>query len=413
MKEPAEQQPLPPEADGPPAAPPEGSSAAGPRPPHPGPPSNPPPPVGQQPLPLSPAALHPAPFYPPPIHPGQQFAGGQPLGQESPSTAKSRLPLVLGGMLGLVVLALVAVVTLRGLPNLPIPFASGGPTARQTDTAAHAVQGYLEALASGDAAGALGYALNAPADTSLLTDEMLATGLADSPITAIQVTGAGAGATQQTVLARYQLGSTPVNAAYALTKSGNQWLLDSVAADIDVSYLDLGTIALVVNGVTLTTDRPSLFPGTYTLTTASKRLAVADGSFVIESPDSQPDLYSVRFRLTKSGRAELVKAAQATLKKCLATREAAPKGCGFGLKAPKGVTMTWSTLRWRVSSGANALASIKPALEESDPGRATAAVRIKVRGDVSSKDGRSWYGTSEISTVSGDLTRTTILVRFG
>lgn len=366
--------------------------------------------MGHHPLPLSPAVLQPAPFYPPPLHPVQPFAVGQPPGQEPPQTATSRLPLILGGMLGLMALALVALVTLRGLPT---PFQSDGPTARQTDTAAHAVQGYLEALASGDATGALGYALTAPADTSLLTDEVLTMALADSPIAAIQVTGTGAGATQQTVLASYQLGSTPVNAAYALTKSGNEWLLDSVAADIDVSYLDLGTIALVVNGVTLTTDRPSLFPGTYTLTTASKRLAVADGSFVIESPDSQPDLYSVGFKLTKSGRAELIKAAKATLQKCLATRDAAPKGCGFGLKAPKGVTMTWSTLRWRVSSGANALASIKPALEESDPGRATAAVRIKVRGDVSSKDGRNWYGTSEISTVSGDLTRKTILVRFG
>ncbi|MGB7962335.1 MAG: hypothetical protein WCF12_05155 [Propionicimonas sp.] len=360
--------------------------------------------MGRQPLPL-------IPYAPPP--PGNPFTGGQlpPGGQPG----KSRLPLILGSVVGLLIIAAVGVFTLRGLANSPAaaPFQSGAPTVRQTDTAAHSVQGYLEALASGDAAGALGYALTAPADTSLLTDEMLAKALAESPITAIQVTAAGSGSTQQTVLASYQLGSTRVNAAYALTESGGQWLLDNVAAEIDVSYLDLGTIALVVNGVTLNTDRPSLFPGTYTLTTASKRLAVRDGSFVIESPDSQPDLYSVGFKLTKSGRAELIKAAQATLRRCLANREAAPKGCGFGLKAPKGVAMSWSTLRWRVRSGANALASIKPSLEDSDPGRATAAVTIKVRGDVDSKDGRSWYGTSEISTVNADLTGATIIVRFG
>ncbi len=403
MNQPAGQQPLPPDAEGPPATAPPEWSAAGPRPPYPGPQSYLPPPVGQHPLPLYPHD---------PTPPGQQFADGQlpPGGQPG----KSRLPLILGGVVGLLTIALVAVFALRGLPNLPsaAPFQSGAPTAKRTDTAAHAVQGYLEALANGDAAGALGYARTAPADTSLLTDEMLAKALTDSPITAIQVTAVGSGSTQQTVLVGYRLGSTPVNAAYALTKSGGQWLLDRVAAEIDVSYLELGTIALVVNGVTLDTDRPALFPGTYTLTTASKRLAVSHGSFVIESPDSQPDLYSVGLKLTKSGRAELIKAAQAKLKKCLAIREAAPKGCGFGLKAPKGVTMTWSTLRWRISSGANALASIKPTLEDSDPGRATAAVSIKVRGDVRSKDGRSWYGTSEISAVSADLTRANVTVRF-
>ncbi|MFZ1284285.1 MAG: hypothetical protein WAQ75_09240, partial [Propionicimonas sp.] len=326
------------------------------------------------------------------------------------SRPRSRVPLFLGVTVGLLVVALVGVFLLGG--GVGGALGLGAPIGAQKDSAPLAVRGYLEALAAGDSATALSYARTTPSDTSLLTDEILQHALRETPLTGIDV-NEGSGSTQQTVLARYLLGSTPVTAAYGVTKSGATWLLDTVTADFDVSSLGLGTVPLALNGVPLTTDRPALFPGSYTLTSGTKRFGVRNGSFVVESPDDRPDPDAIRFSLTTSGRTEIIKAAKARLTTCLATREGSPKGCGFGLEAPQGVKMTWSTLRWRVTSGATALASMKPALAAADPGTATASVRIKVRGDVRSRDGRSWYGSSLISTVEADLTGDDVVVRFG
>lgn len=365
-------------------------------------------------------------------YPGQPYAGasypGQftqpPGGPPAPRKNRTGLFILLGA--GALVLALVAVFALFSPPSptagpqATAPATSGAPTTATSTSAppptpadaAAAVQGYLDALAQGDAATALSYAAVAPADTSLLSAEMLAAGRLVAPISDIRVAPSSGASGTETVSASYKVGERVVDASFEVVQTGSAWLLQDVAASVSLTSLSPATVPLAVNGVPVSSASVMLFPGSYTVAAQDARFAVSHGTFLVESPGATPDTFSMELKLSSAGTAKVRAAAQKRLNSCLKTRSLAPAGCAFGTYLPKGNKARTSTIRWTVTKGATAMKKIKPALDAGNPTMARASVNVQVKVNLSSTNGRRWYGYSAIYLVLADLSGESVKVTF-
>lgn len=108
-----------------------------------------------------------------------QPAAATAYGQPPTPGKKSRKPLVIAAVI-VVVLAVAGGVGWKY-------FGSGGSGPGDSGSAADAVKGYLEALARGDAAGALAYSNDQPASKDFVTDDILKKQIAKWPITNIRI----------------------------------------------------------------------------------------------------------------------------------------------------------------------------------------------------------------------------------
>lgn len=320
----------------PPAAPPTGPAQPTPQPypgaaqPYPGPaqpgPTPPPYPGSAQPYPGQPypsqpygAQPNPGQAYPPP--PGA-MPGQPPTGV--PPKRSNKTILLIGA--GVVAVIIVIAVIVAMLPKAGISGPSGAP--EPAKSGAEAAKGYLEALAAGDSAAALSYAEQVPADTSLLTDEVLAASNAVTPITDIQVVEPANDYSPISV--SYLLGDETVSTQFYASNNSGAWKLDSVTRDL--SIVDMSGIELTINGAPVQDSRVTLFPGSYSLVPTNSLYAVDGGAFVITSPQDLTT-HSMQLGLSSTGQQKLRTAAQAHLKYCLKQTSLSPKGCGFSIRA--------------------------------------------------------------------------------
>ncbi len=348
--------------------------------------------------------------YPGQPYPAQGYRVGlgapqPPYGIPPVQPRRSNAPLMIGVGVGALVIALVAVfaLTRSGPDNItsPLPQAAG---------ASSAVQGYLEALANGDAASALAYAVVPPGDDSLLTNDVLAPGLRQAPITDIEVAAGAGTAEAQSVDANYRIGYQPVSATFAVTKIGTTWMLADVATSLNRT--DLPGVALTINGVPVEDDVIRLFPGSYTLESSDPRITLSDASFLVQSPSDYPDTTGVNASLSSEGRDAIRAAAQKKLASCLKQHSLQPKGCGFGGRLPSGNQPRTSSIRWAITKGGTAMKKIKPTLDGPAATTATADVNVAVKCNLNSTNGRRWYGSSAISWVQARLTTDGVSVTF-
>jgi len=315
------------------------------------------------------------------------------------------LPVLIGTAAGLFVLGVLAAYLTWGATGNPM----AGPEG--PDATPHgAVQGYLEALAARDAEAALGFALTAPGDTTMLTDEVLNGLMQDSPITAIEVAEAGQDSSYERVTASYLLGTRQVNASFDVLRQGEVWRLEEVAAQVQLDTLPLGEVPLSLNGVPLATASPSLFPGSYTLATSAARFTVANPDFVVDSPSAAPQV-DASLALSQAGQAEVIRAAKAHLAACVKKHDLDPKDCGFAITNPKGTKLKPSTMRWSVHSGGDHLGRMELSLDH--PGSVTADVDIAIRGDVRGTDGSRWQAGVRLHRMRADLAGEDVSVQFG
>lgn len=309
------------------------------------------------------------------------------------------------GLFVLAVLAAYLVWGTAGNPVAPTPTASLAPDA----TPDGAVRGYLQALAVGDADAALGYAVTPPDDPTLLTEEVLATMVTESPITGIEVSPSSDQSVFQRVPAEYLLGDRLVAQEFNVFRQGPVWRLETVATEVDLARLRFGEVPLTINGVALATATPSLFPGSYTIATDAPRYTVRNPDFTIESP-TEPQPVDAELDLSEEGRAEVVAAAEAHLEACVKQRELAPEECGFSIANPKGTKLKESTMRWSVRSGDDELDQMEISLDH--PGSATAAIDVEIRGRVRGTDGSRWEASSHLTRMRADLTGEEIRIQF-
>ena len=383
----------------------------------------------QQPYPGQPMPGQPYAGQPQQPYPGQPYPGQQPYGPagQPPGKPKGKGGLILGITGGVAVLAVIASFLVPGNPVLPVTpqlptITAGIPSApasvpggsvtpvTQADSAQAAVQGYLQAVSSGDSASAIAYAATPPMEQSLLTDEMLAANQAVAPITDITVTE-GTGSDHQSVQAAYNLGGTPVNTTFDATLVNGTWKLDAVAVPLPLDLSAMAGVDLAINGVPLLNVNPSVFPGRYLVEAASGWYTLSGGTVQVENTTPSGQAPEVKLALTSSGVSAIRKAAQAKLNACLKKNSLAPAGCGFGTYLPGNNKVRASSINWRVIKGGTAMKKLKPSLDA--PDSAIAKVSVKTRIDCSSTNGRRWRGFSTVHYVYATLSEGKVLVTLG
>lgn len=277
------------------------------------------------------------------------------------------------------------------------------PDPRSPAAASRLVRGYLDALANGDAAAAMKFTEEPPSDPSLLTAQTLAAQQKTAPLNRVTVQDPDE---PGRVPVSYRLGAEPVSAVYKLTLHDHGWVLDRVAAEVDLSGF---AVPVAINGVTPESLRPSLFPGQYRITSRSPRYELADDDFTVAHPFASPAL-DTRVELSEAGRAEVIAAAERQLANCLGHQDLDPPGCGFNVADPPQTDLDDSTVTWSVTGPAD-LSTTEVALDHA--GSASADVDLVIRGEIDGVDGSQWKVDVRLTRLRADLTGPVVEVQFG
>jgi Protein kinase domain len=186
--------------------------------------------------------------------------------------------LVIAGVAALVIGAVVAI------PQLTDDGGAAGQTAPQQQEGARLVgQHYLEALARGDAAGALALSANPPATTQFTTADVLHAQLAAMPITAITATAAPVPAGDDPQQVQYlmlsaRFGPTLSQARVAVHRKGHEWKLDTATVAVDVGApgsKDASLKAVALWGVPTDGTSPvAVFPGAMSVSSSNRNVDI-------------------------------------------------------------------------------------------------------------------------------------------
>jgi hypothetical protein len=271
---------------------------------------------------------------PPPRYPGRY--AGPPPARPQPPRGRRTLFIVGAAALALIMLgvgtALVAIkLRQTGTTESGGLAASSGPTSSGSATAApgpaDAVRGYLTALSLGDADKALSYGMNDPAETSMLTDKVLAAARKRAPLTVIDVP-AVEGQDSAIVRASYKIGKTPITESFNVIKQGEEWKLERVAAEVELSLVRTESVPLLINGTKVSKSAVNLFPGSYTFSTGLRYVDYgAKPSILIKTPSAFPNASQLAVRVNAKGKRAAVAAVKKSYSKCLKSDNAAPPRC--------------------------------------------------------------------------------------
>lgn len=253
----------------------------------------------------------------------QPFPAGPPAFGAPPPKNRRRLILtVAGAVIAVVVVVAGVVVVSVGSSD------SAGPK-----TAGDVVKGYLEALAKGDAAAALSFALNQPPDKTLLTDEVLKKQIEKLPITGIKIVKSDdRGKVQVTA----NFGDNAVDETLYLKQGadGGAWKLENVAYPLDFKSDGGYESPALIGSITVfgkpipSSGRPYLFPGWVDLGNSNPNVAttLANPTFLLGSLDHGVNP-NFGFQLTDAGREAAKKAILPVLIECAKSHELSPPNC--------------------------------------------------------------------------------------
>ncbi|MFT3971352.1 MAG: hypothetical protein QM695_14005 [Micropruina sp.] len=253
----------------------------------------------------------------------------------------------------------------------PQPAASGVPSA----TPQQAVTGFLDALVAADADRALEYALNRPADTRLLTTEMLAASQRAAPLSVVTVPEVQGG-DAVSVPAEVKFGDKAVTINVAASRTEAGWRIAQVTSTIDPGPLP-SELGATLNGQPLPDPAHlEVFPGTYVFGEKLREVTFGDQRVTVSTlgEDVRAGLQPV---LTEAGEKRANKTAAAALKRCLAKRDAAPKGCPNSVTISKGQTLDTKSIRWSLVGDPWKNATYT--LDVADPTSARGATKLRFR----------------------------------
>jgi hypothetical protein len=282
-------------------------------------------------------------------------------------------------------------------------------------SAGDAVQEYLEALAAGKAGPALALAQRVSADSVWLTDEVLRTSLEHTPISAISdVRAEGEGTdSHQLISASFLLGDQRVIGWFNVDLIEERWLLEDVTSTIDLSSVNPAEIGLKLNGIPVTTDQVTLFPGVYELSIESKWIELVQDRLVVESPSAGQSFFSTAPVLTEAGSKAVVDATRDQLASCLKIQELTPKGCGFGVKLTSSYPLRKQTITWKIVSGEKELTDLQPSLAVGTPLQTINYVNVSLSFRGVDEDDWVYEGKGTIRLVIADLSQEKVQVIFG
>ena len=274
-----------------------------------------------------------------------------------------------------------------------------------------ALQGYLQALAAGDADKAKQYAMNPPADSPLLTNDFFAASIAKNPITEIQVDPQNDSGTSAYLTANYKIGGKLVQGNYQLTKVAKLWKLNSVVTTVDrPTYW--GTLGVTINGTAAPTSQLSFFPGVYQLGTGTSLLAFEQPAFTVNSPgDYVSGLSTTGPALTDAGKKAMIAKSQEWLTQCLAVQDTNPKDCGMNTPLPDGATLASGSLK-RVVDATTPFADATPRVSYDDPSKITLSSYATVKITAADTAGNTYSGSTSVTSAVGTINGETITVVF-
>lgn len=328
-----------------------------------------------------------------------------------PATAKKTgKALVIGVIVGIIALALVSVAIVSAILSKEAEPASTEPDKVTTPVAA--VQGFLGSLAAGDADKAKQYAMNAPAESPLLTNEFLKTALAKSPITEIGLETQSLVGSAALITANYKLGATPVSGNYQLTKVGKLWRLNSIVTTV-YRPDSWGALKVTINGTLAADTRLLLFPGVYEVSTGTPFVALASQSYTVYQPGgTDTGLSSSAPALTDVGKSQMVAKAQEWLTACLAVQDTNPKDCGMNTPLPDGATLAAGSIQRTLTATTKPFSDATPKLSSSDPLKITMVSEVPVKITAADTAGGTYSGTTSVTTAVGTIDGEKLTVLF-
>ncbi|MHC9296437.1 hypothetical protein ACRCUN_28555 [Mycobacterium sp. LTG2003] len=276
---------------------------------------------------------------------GSQFGGFEPAPGGPRRNRKALLVTIGAGVAVLLVIVVVGVIALTG----------GGGSGGSSDSAGATVQGYLEALAKGDAEAALSFGRDQPASKELLTDEILKQQIEKMPISNIRILGddsksSDIGYAQVHVTANF--GDQVSDTTFSMKKAGDRWKLDSAAVRLDFSTQSASkaTSSLTAFGKPVGASVVYVFPGFIEWGSNNKNLAV-DGEPVLLDALRGYSTMRPTFKLSDSAHQEIVASIKGLLDGCARSRELSPPNCPQSLYEYGAVD---GTVEWQAPSADDA-----------------------------------------------------------
>ena len=334
------------------------------------------------------------------------------------SSGKSRRGLILGVAGGCLVLLLVVVLIVVFVVVRTQRAAEREAAEREAAILAPA-QGYLEALAAGDAEQALTYLDPESADLEgpLLTADVLGASLEQAPISDISVAAAEEYeevASRYDVTVSYLLGEESVSETWYVSPSedGSSFLLEDGTATVSADGLE-GMTHVEIAGVPVEdTEEFTVFPGVYTAALPGDRLVLEGSTTVtVASPGASADFEDTTVATTAEGQEYARGLVQAAVEDCVASTNLE---AGCGLDQPEtlsdGTVLTEGSLERTLSDSATkALEEMTFELGPGGPtvvyGEDVGAVEVLAEGtrDGQTGGGEITGGGTSIGTPTMDL----------
>lgn len=256
-----------------------------------------------------------------PGSPGMPGMPGGP-GMPGPPPGRSRKPLIIGlsvgGALLLVIIVVVSIIAF-----------SGGS---DKSTASAVVKGYLEALAKGDAAKALSYSSDKPANTEFLTNETLAKQIAKWPITDIRILSDDSSYGFGRVHVSAKFGDQVSDEEMTVKKSGKEWQIEHAAIKFDPKSFtsdDGPSKTLTVFGQPVGDSPVYVFPGWIDFGSDNANLKAEPKKpyLLKELFTGSAYLNDIVYSLSPKGEKSVSQAISAKLAQCTASTSLRPPDC--------------------------------------------------------------------------------------
>lgn len=210
-------------------------------------------------------------------------------------------------------------------------------------TPSETVTNYLQAIAANDSVKALAELADRPADSTLLTDEVLRAAHVEYPMTRVRVTETNSAR----VPATFEIGGEQVAVTIPVTVSDGQFkVTDGGLATADLSRVRKLGIPVLVGGRAAASDEPALFPSTYPVTSGDDRFDLNPTTpLKAVHPGSTAGLPEQRLAITSIGTTAVRTAVRTSLTACSEQRAVAPAGCPFRFDA-SGQQLKAGSQRW-------------------------------------------------------------------
>ena len=282
----------------------------------------------------------------------------------SETATERRRPAIRGWMI-FVIVAAVAIAA-GGITGRVLAGTSGGTGPSDT------VLRFFQAVSDNNAKAALAELATPPADTTFITNEILAAGHTAGRISAISVP-----ATNSTVVpVSYTLGGETVTDRISVQPVGNGY---KVATSLNSGGIALKSrirpeLPLSIAGTRVTTDTVVLLPGSYPLTTLTDHVRYGTGSLVVKRLNDAPSANDLKLEVTDAGQKAATTAVAASLIACAAQKSFTPAGCPFKLTVTTAdpATVTW-TLLSKPTDG------VKITISATDVAQSTVEVALTMR----------------------------------